>query len=207
MDALPAGVVLEIGPGFGRISEYLKYFCDRLILVDLTPRCIEACKDRFRTDTHVTCHVNDGKSLEMIPERSIDFVFSFDTLVHAESDVLRGYLLELSRKLSAAGTGFIHHSNLAASKDPATGKLPFEQPPHWRAASMSAELFRDFCREAGLQCTGQEIVNWGGTTLHDCFSAFTRHDSPHRRACRIRENAGFMTEAHALGAMAAHNRK
>lgn len=200
---LPSGTVLEIAPGFGRMTQFLKEYCERLVVVDLTPRCIEACRERFRGEDHITFHVNDGRSLEMIPDRSVDFVFSFDSLVHAEQDVLRSYVHELSRKLVPEGIGFLHHSNLGAFSDHAMGDY-HEPGPHWRARSMSAELFRTFCVEAGLRCIGQEIINWGGEILHDCFSLITPAGSGDGRPCPVWENSGFMAEAHGLGAVARH---
>ena len=38
---LPAGTILEIAPGYGRWSHYLKDYCGKLILVDLVEKCIE----------------------------------------------------------------------------------------------------------------------------------------------------------------------
>jgi hypothetical protein len=43
----------------------------------------------------------------------VDFVFTFDSLVHAEINDIEAYLSELSRKLSQDGVAFVHHSNLA----------------------------------------------------------------------------------------------
>ena len=203
MGFLPASTALEIAPGFGRITRFLKSHCRRLIGVDLTPRCVEACRRRFRDDPHVEFHVNDGRSLDAVADGSIDFVFSFDSLVHAEADVLRSYIRELGRKLSPAGTGFLHHSNLGAFLDPETGELPFP-PPHERAASMSAQIFRQYCEESGVRCLGQEIINWGSDVLHDCFSVFARADSSHAGRCSIWENPGFMTEVVGLGSVARH---
>lgn len=82
---VPAGTILEIAPGFGRWTEYLRRYSKQLIIVDLVGECIEACKARFASESHITYHVNDGKSLAMIADNSIDFVFSFDSLVHAEA--------------------------------------------------------------------------------------------------------------------------
>ena len=96
---VPTDTILEIAPGFGRITHYLKDTCKNLIVVDLTNRCIETCKQRFSSYSHITYHVNDGKSLDMIPDQSIDFVISFDSLVHAEADVFESYLSQLARKL------------------------------------------------------------------------------------------------------------
>src|ERR1700676_4823872 len=74
---LPASTILEIAPGFGRWTQFLKGFCEQLVLVDVSPACIERCKERFRSDPHVRGYVNDGKSLEMVADRSVDFAFSF----------------------------------------------------------------------------------------------------------------------------------
>ena len=92
---VPTGTILEVAPGVGRCTQYLKDLCQHLTVVDLTDRCIEACKERFSSDSHITYHVNDGKSLEMIPDHSVDFVFSFDSLVHVEADVIEAYLSQM----------------------------------------------------------------------------------------------------------------
>ena len=109
---LPASTILEIAPGFGRWTQFLKRFCDQLIAVDVSPACVERCKERFASDPHVRCYVNDGKSLAMVEEKSIDFAFSFDSLVHVEADVIAAYLQQLGMKLKPGGFAFIHHSNL-----------------------------------------------------------------------------------------------
>ena len=56
--------------------------------------------------------VNDGKSLEMVVDGGIDFIFSFDSLVHAEEPVLKAYAAEFAKKLRPNGAAFLHHSNL-----------------------------------------------------------------------------------------------
>ena len=40
--------ILEIGPGAGRWTEHLVERAARLILIDLVPKCIEICKERFK---------------------------------------------------------------------------------------------------------------------------------------------------------------
>ena len=64
------------------MEHYLKEHCRQLHLVDPAAECIEGCRRRFAAESHLTYHVNDGRSLEMIPNQSVDFVFSFDSLVH-----------------------------------------------------------------------------------------------------------------------------
>jgi methyltransferase family protein len=198
---VPTDVVLEIAPGFGRCTQYLKDIAQHLAIVDLTEVCIEACQQRFADQPHISYAVNDGKSLAMIPDNSVDFVFSFDSLVHAESDVLEAYLIQLGAKLKPDGVGFIHHSNLGAFLDPVTGVLPFENL-HWRAPSMTAVLFANYCRQANLQCVGQELINWGGGELIDCFSVFVRNTSPLARPTVVIENRGFMNQIYQYGMIA-----
>lgn len=201
---LPAGTVLEIAPGFGRWTHYLAALCRRLVLVDLEPRCIEACRLRFADLDHLEYHVNDGISLSMVADGSIDFAFSFDSLVHVEAETIAAYLGQLATKLAPDGVGFFHHSNLGAFRDPDSGELLFANE-HWRATSMSAARFDALCTSAGLCCAAQEIVNWGGSELIDCFSVFTRAGSRWARAEKLRRvNPAFMAEADAVRQRAAH---
>jgi SAM-dependent methyltransferase len=111
---LPAGTILEIAPGYGRWTQFLKDACEHLVIVDLTEGCIEHCRERFSASTNIEYHVNDGRSLAMVADGSIDFAFSFDSLVHVEADVMNAYLEQLASKLSPDGVGFIHHSNIGS---------------------------------------------------------------------------------------------
>lgn len=83
---IPSGTILEIAPGFGRWTQFLKTQCQSMIAVDLSERCIKHCKTRFASETHIQFHTNDGTSLDAVPDNSIDFVFSFDSLVHVEKE-------------------------------------------------------------------------------------------------------------------------
>lgn len=205
---IPAGTILELAPGFGRWTNYLKNYAERLILVDLAEKCIEGCRERFSSEAHIEYYVNDGKSLDMISDRSIDFVFSFDSLIHAEADVLEAYIKQLAKKLKPEGVGFIHHSNLGMYLDlvqrtwqtPAelrpplveTGELLNLSPLH--AESMTAALFETYCKEAGIQCIGQELISWFNKQTIGCFSVFCSQTSKWSRPNRIWENRQFMDE-------------
>lgn len=205
---VPTNTILEIAPGFGRWTQYLKDVCRHLIVVDLNEKCIEVCKQRFSKDLHITYQVNDGSSLSMVPDESLDFVFSFDSLVHVEAHVLEAYLGELAKKLKPDGVGFIHHSNLGeyrlrwALKSRAPHKIiefltrkRLLNDSHWRAVSVTASLFAEYCENEGLQCMSQELINWGGQLPIDSFSLFTRKGSIWARPNRILRNRNFMREA------------
>ena len=184
---MPTGTILEIGPGFGRWTQFLRQLSDRIVLVDLSERCIDACRSRFAGDPRFAFIVNDGTSLDEVEDGSIDFIFSFDSLVHAEADAVSQYLTHAARKLRPGGAGFIHHSNLRAFAQPQRARLPwFVTRRHWRGESMSADVFRELCRAAGLACRSQELINWLGRErdadwyrldgeclpLIDCLSVF-----------------------------------
>lgn len=185
---IPAGVILEIAPGWGRWTYFLETECHCLKAVDVSSANIDYCRARFADSSNLEFFVNDGVSLPMIAESSVDFAFSFDSLVHAGEDVIRAYILELVRKLSPDGVAFLHHSNL-------NGCAPSVMNPHARAPSMSAEKFRSFCNEIGAQCISQEIINWGQPELVDCFSVFTLPTSIWAGDNVVLTNPNFMTEA------------
>ncbi|MBU4569898.1 MAG: CDP-glycerol glycerophosphotransferase family protein [Desulfomicrobium sp.] len=191
---LPSAHILELAPGFGRCTQYLAAQCNHLSIVDLAETCIGHCKKRFAELNHISFYTNDGFSLDMIADNSIDFVFSWDSFVHVESDVIQAYLSQLSHKLKPGGCGFIHHSNMGAFLDPKTGTLSIEKK-HWRATSMSGLLFQKYCTEVGLTCLSQELIGWGGSNLIDCFSFFQLEKTPSLHETVVIRNAEFMTEA------------
>jgi SAM-dependent methyltransferase len=207
---VPAGTILEIAPGYGRWTQYLKDLCERLVIVDLTQGCIDHCRERFADSTNIEYHVNDGRSLEMVEDGSIDFAFSFDSLVHAESDVLGAYIDQLARKLTPGGVGFVHHSNIGAY--PRLTKLARRVPGRavgplvrrgalinivaWRAESVTAESVAQQCERAGLACVGQEKINWeAGRYLIDTLTIFTRPGSRWDRPRAVVRNPLFTDEA------------
>jgi ubiquinone/menaquinone biosynthesis C-methylase UbiE len=196
---LPARTILEIAPGHGRWTQYLLPLCERLIGVDLADRCVDFCRERFAGVAHAEFHKNDGRSLPMVPDGEVDLAFSFDSLVHCEADEMQSYIQDLSRKLTAEGVGFLHHSNLAPYRDPETGTLPFRNAGA-RGETMSAELFERFCEETGLVCIGQEILRWKEKEewLRDCISMLTRPGSRFARENHVVENRDYPAQTRAL---------
>lgn len=196
---LPAKHILEIGPGYGKWSSILKDHCDRLTLVDLSQQCIDACQQRFSGASNLSAFANDGRSLPMAADRSVDLVFSFDSLVHAEMDAVDDYVGEFARILTDGGHAFIHHSNRAAYEPlfarirrfteqrvlwraklvPGVSRwLPPDQ--HWRARTVSAAAVREAAERHHLRVVGQELISWPGTPyLLDAITILARqHDRP-----------------------------
>jgi aspartate oxidase len=118
-----------------------------------------------------------------------DFVFSFDSLVHAELDVLENYIPEILKKLTQHGVAFIHHSNLGAL-------CPLEgEHEHSRARSVSGELVAELITKSDGAVLVQETIDWVDTTLIDCLTTFGRSDSFGDKPGIFMQNASFMAEA------------
>jgi hypothetical protein len=211
---LPAGHIVEIAPGFGRWTQFLLEYCDVYTGVDLSTECVEGCRSRFFGVGKASFHLNDGRSLEAVPDGSADLVFSFDSLVHVDADVLIDYLAAISNKLSPDGVAFLHHSNLQDGIRKGTlhrasqlaGAAPVLRPPmgrlgllpstHWRAPTVGAEFVEQGCRSVALSCVGQELFRWGdGRVITDCISVIVRRESQSGRSNLKLDNPQFNAEA------------
>lgn len=202
---LPTGTLLELAPGHGRLIPYLETQCQTYIGVDLSPGCVDLCQELFPQHQFYS---NDGRSLPMIPDASVDLVFSFFSLIHAEADTMLDYLREFARVLKRGGGGFIHHSNLAEHKSyfSRLGRLPgwlqrslfkagLVDLPQWRAPSVSADTVARLARQAGLAVLSQETINFGARRTIDAFTSFVRADGPWQASGRVWRHPGFMHEA------------
>ncbi len=202
---LPCRRILEIAPGHGRWTQYLRNVCETLHVVDLSPNCIEACRRRFAADSNIIYHVNDGRSLAMVPG-DFNVIFSFDSLVHVELDVIDGYLAQCAGILARDGVGFLHHSNMAEYMKRGFSHIPrsiLEREAFntiWRAESVDAAAVDALAKRHGLAVIGQELVNWGtkglyGTSLFtDCFSLFTHQGSRWNREKRLFHNERYLSD-------------
>jgi ubiquinone/menaquinone biosynthesis C-methylase UbiE len=212
---VPTGALLEIAPGFGRWTRYLKDLCDELVLVDLSEACIDACRQRFADCDGIAYHTNDGMSLPMVDSESIDLAFTFDSLVHVEDEVIQRYLEDMRRVLKPDGIGFVHHSNLGeyAGYFSMVNRIPWgrrtlaklgliEIQTHRRADSMTAGRFEELARQADLIPISQEIINWGTKRMIDCISIVTLPGSRWQRPNQRMRNPDFMREARQLGRLA-----
>jgi ubiquinone/menaquinone biosynthesis C-methylase UbiE len=210
--AVPADSILEIACGYGRWTQFLKDMCRHLAVIDLSEECIDACRQRFSGCAHIDYHLNDGKSLQMIPDASVDFVFSFDSLVHADESVMNAYISQLPRILRDGGVAFLHHSNLGEyqalyARIRGVPKLEglltrlgvLEKTLHWRDPGVNAQVVERLAQEHGLQCISQEVIPWGTKRAHiDCFSTIVKDGALSARGNRVFRNAGFMHEARKL---------
>jgi len=209
---LPSQHILEIGCGFGKWTNFLKQHCTKLTAVDLSEKCISYCKEHFGNDA--SFHKSDGLHLEMIEDNSMDLIFSFDSLVHADSDVITSYLHQFPRILKKEGIAFIHHSNLGSypyykiiEKIP---KLPglfmrLGMGLHWRDTSVSAKLVRNICDNENLTCLSQEVLPWDVRKIYtDCISVIVKSDSSYKKDYSFYKNSRYSEEIKSSKAINKH---
>lgn len=198
---LPVATALEIGAGHGRLAGYLEHHCDHLVLVDMTKDCIDACTKRFAGNRKVTCVHNDGLGLSSVEDESIDFVFSFFSLVHADDATLRSYLVSIAEKLSRDGVAFIHHSNAGTCLS--GGEAEDARLHDYRDTTVSADIMAKLTKEVGLTCRSQELFGWEtAKLLTDCFTVFTRPGSKFEKPNRVVCNWDFPFEVEKLNQLA-----
>ncbi len=190
---LPASRVLEIAPGFGRWSKFLIPMTTDYVGIDLSGSCVEACRNIFVDAAHARFEQNDGFSLDAA-KGEFDLIFSFDSLVHAEWDVLEAYIPQMIAKLAPGGGAFIHHSNFMGVG------LALENR-HGRATSVSAAKFADEVAKVGGKMLVQEQINWGAEGpphLIDCLSLFCRaQDYPEATGVSMHNVRFFAESEHA----------
>lgn len=187
---LPAGSVVEIATGHGRWTQYLIEHAETYVGFDLVEKCAVYCEEHYGGNGRRFV-ANDGLHLTGVPDRSVDFVFSLDSLVHVDWPTLRSYLSEIMRVLTPGGTAHIHHSNAAAVK----GFESLDPPKRkaFRAADVSAEVVREEIKRLGGGVTTQEIVDWGGSgpdALIDCFTTISAQPA----TPAVVENPNFMLD-------------
>jgi SAM-dependent methyltransferase len=169
------GCVLDLACGHGRWTPFLTHG-KRYIGVDVVASCIEACHLRY---PDAKFFVNDGRSLPMIADASIDFAFSFDSLVHCDCSTMSAYVVELERVLKPGGVAWLHHSNLH--------DCVCERNQEGRDRSMDAARMHLYASDAGLLVVRQEKIPWGASLgLIDCFTTLIKPN--------IFENPGFRHE-------------
>lgn len=108
----PNSVVLELGPGTGRITRHLIGHCEMMILADFSKM---ACrwldkyltgKGRFRTVWL------EKPAMPQIAAASVDFAFAFGVFEHIGVDSMRWYLEELHRVVKPGGRVIFNFDNL-----------------------------------------------------------------------------------------------
>lgn len=105
--------VVEIAAGHGRWTEHLLRRAGHVTIVEVDQDCLDACVERFAGTDNLATYLTDGWAVPVVPDRSVDFIWSFDSMVHMPPEVVRGYLGEIARTLRPGGIAVLHHAGLS----------------------------------------------------------------------------------------------
>ena len=108
-------IILEIGPGAGRWSEILQGLAIRLVLADISKKCLDICRKRFKNYEHVEYYLVE-RGLGFIPDSTIDYIWSYDVFVHINPSDIEAYIIDFERILKPGGYAIIHHSGQYSSE-------------------------------------------------------------------------------------------
>src|ERR1700751_1944735 len=105
----PRTTVLEIGPGGGRWTRYLR--AARMVYaVDYHQELLDELAVNFRADNLVSIK-NNGTDLPGVPPESIDFVFSFGVVVHLDLDLIDAYLRSFKSGLNCGRSVVLQYAD------------------------------------------------------------------------------------------------
>lgn len=141
--------VLEIACGHGRWTEFLVKYAGHVTAVDLSASCLNYCRNRFRDQGNIDYFLTTGNTLPRCASGLIDFVWSYDSFVHMDREVICRYLSEIRRVLKVGGSAILHHANV---DDLANHQQ--DGAPGWRSA-MNIALMAQLAREARLSVVSQ----------------------------------------------------
>jgi SAM-dependent methyltransferase len=140
-------VVLEIGPGGGRMTQYL-LAAREVVAVDYNPAAFDYLRQRFSGQLHkLRFYQTSGFELHGVASTSIDLAFTFDVFVHLESEGIAAYLQEISRVLKPAGRAIVHYGDI-------NKPIARENPGFSR---MTPELMLPLVQAAGLQVLRHDL--------------------------------------------------
>jgi SAM-dependent methyltransferase len=145
----PDSVVLELGPGSGRVTRHIIGRCREMILVDYSPVvCDWLAKYLKGKGAHRIIQI-DRPLLAAVPSSSVDTIIANGVFEHIEMDDLFCFLEEFSRVLKAAGVVSFNFDNIMS----AGGIAWFKQ---FRGEPGSRSIFR-FYHPESIRVIAEEL--------------------------------------------------
>lgn len=170
--------VLDFACGRGRMANIFKDICKEVICCDSSTEALEFCKKRFKGNNNVLYNISKAEGIQLESE-SLDFIYSWDAMVHFSYKSLDFYINEFHRLLKNGGYAFVHHSNLVNSepfdKDKESGiwdgtsKSDIWNENIGYRSNISKEDFAFIAQKHGFEIISQEAIDWSAKNL-DCIS-------------------------------------
>jgi SAM-dependent methyltransferase len=99
----PEAVIVEIGPGSGRLSRHLIGRCQELIVVDISKYVCKWMRSYLAGKGRFQVHRISGPWLPMLGDAAADAVVAHDVFEHLDLDEIYWYLSEFARVLRPGG--------------------------------------------------------------------------------------------------------
>lgn len=161
----PSFKVMDFACGYGRIAEILKNQYKNLVLCDISEDALHYCQERFKNYPNIgySKSVIDGLPLD---SESLDFIYSWDAMVHFSYKFLDIYIGEFARILKSGGFCFIHHSNLADCPECSEYDISehFYENVHWRSHVSMKDIAR-IAKNNGFETIEQIPLDWDVKSL------------------------------------------
>lgn len=101
-------VILEIGSGAGRMTEFLAEIYKEVYGIDIAENLIHIAQERLKHRDNVTLTVTEGSTIPL-PDNSVDVIFSYLSLQFMPNrETLARYIKEMERVMKKGGVGKIH---------------------------------------------------------------------------------------------------
>lgn len=165
-------VVLDFACGRGRIANIIKDKCRNLICYDISKEAINYCKERFSEYKNIKYIIGKENKINL-EDNCIDFIYSWDAMVHFNYRNIDIYLHEFFRVLKPGGYVFIHHSNLLNNKLITEKSETWFENIHCRS-NVGKDDVRFIANKHGFDVICQETLDWGIEGL-DCISILRKN--------------------------------
>lgn len=113
----PDIVVVDLACGMGRLCHFIAPHVKKYIGVDFIPEMIEKAISYNKIYTNAEFHVNDGRTLHIIPDEEIDIGFCELAFQHMPKDVQDSYVREIWRILRHGGSFYVQIPKIEFFKD------------------------------------------------------------------------------------------
>src|SRR4051794_10700887 len=110
----PAADVLELGCGGGKFSAHLRKRSGSLVCADISADMLRRTRAHVGEGEDVSYLQLNGRDFGGVAEASVDFIYSYDVLLHLQPQNVFSYLLDARRILRPGGVFMVHAINLAA---------------------------------------------------------------------------------------------